>query len=389
MPESHTQDEPPRQQTPKLPKGAEWQVIAAYDKLVAEEESRRERDKIRQSKLEFKRTLDEHVHLAQELRKGNNNDEINYAYHVNQDVEKFCKEEAQHQAVIKARNMDLFRIRQEQCEDQQRRRDEEKKKAQEFAKNLVKTAHEKLAIDKEMQEDARRRVREMRMKIEEDNVENKKVLEKLRLQERAEDQRLMAEYAAKLDKEAYERDHAFQERMSHIDKSALQFALEGAGKVALEEQRQREALLMKELQLAEERDIAEAQCKEREKKLRLQKMLQGNQQLIQTREQEKREEMQLRIQLAKQYKEEEERVRAEAQEAGRRRLLEQQTYNDRLRQQIQERDAAKVQRDEMVGFELALNKAKLERALAKEEVVQEVLYGKTASHNPVRSLGPF
>lgn len=375
--------------TPQITKGSEWQVIAAYDKLMAEDEAKRAKEKQIRAKLEFRRTLDEHVQLAQELKKGDSRDEIDYTLHVNQDVQKFRVEEERKQAEIQQRNLDLLRIRKEQCEEQQRRKHEEQARAQVFASNLVKTAHDKLAVEKEIQEEARRKVREMRMKIEEDNVHNKKILLDARAKEREEDQRLMAEYAAKLDKEAYERDHAFQTRMAHIDKSALQFALEGAGKVAQDEQRQREAMLMKELLLAEERETAEAMHKEREKKLRLQKMLQGNQQLIQTREQEKREEMQLRIRLARQYKEEEERVRLEEKEAQKKRLLEQQRYNDRLRQQIEDRDAAKIQRDEMVGCERALNKAKLAQALAKEEVVQEVLYGKLANRSPTRSIGPF
>lgn len=89
--------------------------------------------------------------------------------------------------------------------------------------------------------------------------------------EREEDQRLMAEYAAKLDREAYERDHAFAQRMAHIDKSAAQFALEGAGKIAADEEKAREALQMKELRLAIEREQAAFHRKEQEKKKNIQR----------------------------------------------------------------------------------------------------------------------
>ena len=359
--------------------------------MTAEEEAKRQKDKQVQAKQDFRRTLDEHVQLAQELKKGDNRDEIEYTSHVNNDVAKFRMEEVRKQAEIKRRNLELLQIRKEQCEDQQRRKQDEQTKSEEFARNMVRTAHERLAVEKEIQEEARRKVREMRMKIEEDNVHNKKVLQEGRVNERAEDQRLMAEYAAKLDKEAYERDHAFKERMAHIDKTALQFALEGAGKVAKDEQHQREAMLMKELLLAEERETAEIQRKERDKKLRLQKMLAGNQELILTREQEKRDEMQLRIHLARQYKEEEEHVRQEEKAIRQKRMLEQRKYNDCLRQQIDDRDASKIQRDEMAGCERALNKVKLAQALANDEVIQEVLNGKTAavSNNLSRNMGPL
>jgi len=379
-------------QSPQLAKGggAEWQVIAAFDKLMAEKETQRQKDKQAQAKQDFRRTLDDHVLLAQELKKGDNRDEIEYTAHVNLDVQKFRVDEERKQAEVKRRNLELLQIRQEQCEDQQRRKQDEQRKSEDFARNMVRTAHERLAIEKEIQEEARRKVREMRMKIEEDNVHNKKVLQESHVKEREEDQRLMAEYAAKLDKEAYERDHAFKKRMAHIDKTALQFALEGgAGKIAQDEQLQREATLMKELLLAEERETAEVQRKERDKKLRLQKMLAGNQELILTREQEKRDEMQLRIRLARQYKEEEENVRQEEKLVRQKRLNEQQTYNNILRQQIDDRDAGKIQRDEMVGCERALNKVKLTQALANNDVIQEVLNGKVASNNMVRSMGPL
>lgn len=378
-----------RKNSPSIAKGAEWQIIAAYDKLMAEDDARRQKDRQSKAKQDFRRTLDEHVQLSQELKKGGNRDEVEYSDHVNHDIENFRMEEAKKEAELKRRNLELLHIRKEQCEDQERHKRNEQTKSAEFARGMVQNAHEKLAVEKLIQEEARRRVREMRKKIEEDNVQNKKILQEVRIKEREEDQRLMAEYAAKLDKEAFERDHAFNIRMAHIDKSALQFALEGAGKVAQDEQRQREAMLMKELLQAEEREIAEIQRKDREKKLRLQKMLQGNQELIQSREQEKREEMQIRIRLAKQYKEEEDRVRQEEHEARQKRLIEQQKYNDRLHKQIVDRDSAKVQRDEMVGCERALNRAKLEKALANETVIQEVLNGKVANNNQPRSMGPL
>ena len=90
----------------------------------------------------------------------------------------------------------------------------------------------------------------------------------------------MQEYSAKLDREAYERDNAFKKRMEHIDRSSLKFALEGAGKIADEEEKARESQQMKELERAIERERAEYQRKENEKKLRLQRMLQENERLI-------------------------------------------------------------------------------------------------------------
>lgn len=74
----------------KNAQGLEWQVIATYDKLVGDDIERREREKARQSRLAFKKNLDDHVTLAKQLHAQTDGlDEMKYAQHVAQDVAKF------------------------------------------------------------------------------------------------------------------------------------------------------------------------------------------------------------------------------------------------------------------------------------------------------------
>lgn len=74
----------------KNAEGKEWQVIATYDKLVGDDIERKEREKARQSRLAFKKNLDEHVSLAKQLHAQTDGlDELKYSQHVSQDVVKF------------------------------------------------------------------------------------------------------------------------------------------------------------------------------------------------------------------------------------------------------------------------------------------------------------
>ena len=182
-------------------KGVEWQVIATYDKVVGDEIEEKQKQKELQSRLLFKKSLDDHLLLAKQLHQATDGkDDMLYSQHVNKDVQKFYQEEEIKHKKLKEKELQIMRLRQEQIAEQKRLKEQEKLKDREFEVGIVKTALERLQIEKEITLDAKKRDRDIRMKIEIDNVENKKIIAKRQEIDRWEDQRLMAEYAAKLDK---------------------------------------------------------------------------------------------------------------------------------------------------------------------------------------------
>lgn len=86
------------------------------------------------------------------------------------------------------------------------------------------------------------------------NDERRAVVKKL---EADEDHRLMQEYSAKLDREAYERDTAFQRRIQALEKFASKYQNEGAGKKDHDMQVFYDNLLLQEVAKKEAADLAE------------------------------------------------------------------------------------------------------------------------------------
>jgi hypothetical protein len=94
---------------------------------------------------------------------------------------------------------------------------------------------------------------------------------------------------------------------------------------------------MKELEQAMEKEHQEFIRKEKEKRLRIQKMLADNNVLTEHREKVKKEELIQKIKVSEQYKREEEELKQIIEAERIRRLQEQQRYNELLSQQLIDR----------------------------------------------------
>ena len=176
--------------------------------------------------------------------------------------------------------------------------------------------------------------------------------------------------------------------MAKIDKTSAQFTSEGAGKVAADEEKRREAQQMKELQKAMEKEHQEFLRKEREKRLRIQKMLADNNVITEHREIEKQQDLIEKIKVSERYKKEEQELKLLIEAEKRRKLEEQHRYNALLSQQLLDRENHRVRIEEMVEAERRLNKEKLTKALARDEIINQVFH-KSPVALPVRTLGPF
>lgn len=370
-------------------KGEEWHVIAAYDKVVGDEIEERRKQKELQSRLQFKKSLDDHVLLAKQLHLANDSkDELLYSQYVSQDVLNYRLEQENKNKKMKDKSVEITKARLEQIAEQKRLKDEEKNKEKEFEIGIVKIALQKLEIEKNMTVEHRKRDDEIRKKIHQDNEENKKILLKQHGQDRLEDQRLNAEYIAKLDKEAYDRNHAFEKRMATLDKKQDIFV--NATKAAIEEEKRREALQLKELNKTIEKEHQEFLKKESEKKLRIQKMLADNNVITECRDSIKKQELIEKMKISEQYKKEENELKQLIENERLRRLQEQKRYNDLLTKQLQERESNRLRMEEMVEQERKINKDKLDKAIAREEIINQVFSAhKPTASSTVRALGPF
>ena len=78
-----------------------------------------------------------------------------------------------------------------------------------------------------------------------DNEENQKIKDAQALKDADEDQRLMKEYAAKMDKDESDRANAFAERMKKMEVFNAKFENDGAGKAIKDERIKMELLLLR------------------------------------------------------------------------------------------------------------------------------------------------
>ena len=245
------------------PPGSEWQVIQAYQVLQDEKKTKSEQEFMKNKKVNFRKDLDHQMKLRNEVQKSNANDDSEYAAYIYKDIEKYRSEEQYKKNIINKKHHDELAIREAQIADQNRRRAEEKAKQDEFDKNNLKMAADKIEEEKQKVLTMRQLEKENQHRITLENEENQRLRDIEKKKEADEDQRLMREYAAKLDREAFERDNAFKARMEQMAKFGSKFANEGAGKKQREFEIKMEQLLLKEQQQKEERD-ARAEAKKKE-----------------------------------------------------------------------------------------------------------------------------
>ena len=195
--------------------------------------------------------------------------------------------------------------------------------------------------------------------------------------EAREDERLMREYAAKMDAEEAARAGAFQKRMDEMAKFAAKFENEGAGKVAKEERIREEQLLLLEQKRKEESDAAKEAKKAADRRANLQRQMEENTRLLEakkSKEEKLRKEDQdyqafvLRDVDSYKQSEEAKRAQAKAYKAKYRVVLDEQKKN-----WVQPADPKSAA---FIGREADINKSMLDKALHEPKVIERVLADK-------------
>lgn len=271
--------------------------------MVGEDETIKEKERLIQKKRLFKQNLDSHVHLVEQNKANDNNDDRNYAEYVRKDIEKYHQEEAEKANVIKSKYLEEKKIREEQILDNQRRAFGERETFKLDEIKQLKIVDEAIERDRLAQLEAKMKEKQRQAEIVEENNLNLLRRAERKKAEALEDFRLMKEYEMKLDREAYERDHLFQKRIQHLEAIAKKYHHEGAGKNERENELKFEISLLKEIQRKEEFDKLDEERRKENKKKRELAAAKANAELLERKRQAELLNRQQDQLFAKQFRE--------------------------------------------------------------------------------------
>ena len=276
------------------PPGSEWKVIQAYQILQGEENAREEVALAKRKKVLFKKALDDHIKNAKILKaKTEDKSDSIYFDNIKKDIQKYHDEEKSKAEKSHHKHQAQLQIQKQQIVDQKKRHEAEMQELRRIEDEMLADAQQKILDEANKIANNRLRAKAQQAVVDRDNEANQVIKDRQALKDADEDQRLMKEYAAKLDKDDFDRANAFNARMEKMALAGAKFETEGAGKAAKEEQVRMEQLLIKEQLKHEDEQKAKEDKKAHDKKIRLQKMLSENDKLIARK---KGEEDSIRIQ---------------------------------------------------------------------------------------------
>jgi len=351
-------------------KGKEWAIINAYQTVVAEDRLVSEEEKKRNQKLNLRQNLDRQILEARILKEKEKENEARTWEYISRDMELHKEEQQKKREVVLKRIEEERLIREQQVADLQKRKNEEKYSHRQREQDLI----ERFATLKEREMEAQKLKRQHDIEIRDilvkSNDEQKLIRERERQQEMDEDARQMREYSMKLDREALDRDQAFQKRLANIERFKLVSEVEGAVRREREEEKIFEEQL---LQAQMERELLARQKEEKlreDRRKRDQTILQENERLRQSRTMqltnEKIENETYSEKLRREQEEYQQYIKAERE----REVERKKRYNDDLRAQM----AAPKDRLETSTF--TEKEAVLNGILLKKAVEDEGLYHK-------------
>jgi hypothetical protein len=355
------------------PTGKEWQLIQVYQAIQDDEQDAQKREKQRRDKEVFRHALDSQISHSKHSRNLDGDDERRYVQHVHEDIASFHEEQQRKKEAMRRRYDEELRIRQAQIADQQRRLAEEKEKVRRMDERYLQLATEKAELEARNAKEAKQREYERQLIITRENAENKRARELEKLVEAEMDQRLMREYAEKLDRESSTREKAFSRRMKEMEAHAMKFETEGPGKARREEQLRFEQMLIKEQTRKEEDDRKKDQHKIEERQRKMREALQENQRQLAkkqvTAEGDKLTDAQIKIR----FKEEMEAYRRQLEDQKCQTREHQEHYRQELDKQVEEARRSDIGMDGMGQAEKKINMSTL-RELEDPQVLGKVLH---------------
>jgi hypothetical protein len=321
-----------------VPVGVEWQIIDHYHRALTEDKLKREKEIIKVKKSSFKEALDLQIKAAKELKEKQEVEARKFNEIVERDLKLHQEQELQKRMAIRQKHEDELAIRKKQIEEQISRREQEKLLLRKAEEDALLLATKKLQMEREAFQEAKSKEMSIRHQIELTNEANKEKKKFCRLKEAEEDTKLMEMYAARLDKEAVDRETAFKRRMDGMDSVINRFATDGAGKIAQEERLKMDQYLVQELLKKEAQDNANDLKKEEERKKRLEITMRENEKLLDWRRRIEELERKESEELAKKFKEDSNNYLQGQQENRRMKKAMQNQYRQLLTSQMNEKE---------------------------------------------------
>lgn len=359
-------------------------MIQVYQSILDEEKIQQEKEKLRQSKLAFRNSLDQHLQQSKRLSNEEREAEQRYSEHVRHDIAQYEEEERQKKLKLKKKHEDELRIRKAQIEEQQQRLLEEKKLQEAIDLANLQYAKEKLKQEQEQIQLQRLKEKEKHAKIKIENEENKKIKLIEKEKEAELDFQLMSEYAAKLDRENAEREALFQSKLKEMEIYAKKFENEGAGKIAKEEQIRFEQQLLREQERKLKADLAIEEEKEKQRKLRNQLANQENARQLIMRQQLKEIERQQDLLLKEQFKQQEKQLYDERLKQFQDKKVKQDQYRHRLDEQCEELSKVDINLTGITPIEKGLNSSFLKSINENPDVLNKVMNRMKFTDSPTR-----
>lgn len=363
-----------RAKTPAPPPGTEWVAIMTYNNIIAEEKEKKEKEKLRNDKLAFKKNLEDHIRKSKELRGSDKFEDKNYAEYVKSDVEKYHVEEQKKQAAIKKKYHDELELQKLQIKDHQRRLEAEREELRIMEEHNLQLARDALERENQKVLNIKKREQDNQKIVSQENEENKKHREIQKKVDADEDQRLMREYAAKLDREAWEREHMFQKKMEEMAKHGSKFENEGAGKVMREERLREEQLLLKEQKRKEEDDKAKELKKKEDSRIRMQLAMMENQRQIIEKKKAADKDKEADMALSEKYRNDSENYKKDLDDYYRNQKEKRLNYREVLYKQMDEGQKLDKNLTGISAKEKELNKSILEKVTNDPLVMSRVMH---------------
>jgi len=261
--------------------GSEWKVIAAYQELQSEAKNKAEKELARKKKTDFKQALDDHISNAAEYKKKNlDSSDKAYNEHIMKDIEKYHEEERTKREQLHKRAQKQLSIQKQQIQDAKKRHNADMESMANFEQEMLADAAQKIQDETDKVARRRQHAKDQQAIVDKDNEANQVLRDAHAEKMATEEQHMMEEYAAKLDKDDFDRANAFAERMKKMEAFNEKFENDGAGNALKDERIKAELMLLKQQAQVEDAAQAKEHKKAMDKRARLQRMMHENELLV-------------------------------------------------------------------------------------------------------------
>lgn len=336
-----------------LPLGREWEALTMFQSYQAGIKEQNEKEAQKRKQQELKAALDKQVQEAKQRYESEKNEDKEYLQYICNDLKKFNDE---NQAKLEKENAKFARERtyweKQIAEDIARHKREEEHMLRMEQRDL-RRMQQKIAEEERKKKEKKDAEAAIHRAILEENARNKELHQERLLAERAEDNRVMEEYASRLDAEEKRRQDAFNKRMSDLAK-IVQMADDGpVGKGRREQERLEEELLLKQQLAKDEKDALRERTDLQAKMERNRIMAEHNKKLLEEQERLRKAE----IEKDKAYSEKFKRAGKEYKEEIIRNRIAQQEKCLRQRKVLQDQiDNKRRLEEDMNANERSINK---------------------------------